>query len=129
MEKRSSYFQPQWSPDGSSILFQTGEGEILAASDGSGRKVISKEVWFTGGWSHDSSLLYGIRQDANRKLIVVSLDPKTGTEELISELGTTPMQISESPFAGFSMAPDGKSFATSIHRSESDLWILEDFKL
>ena len=129
LEKRASYFQPQWSPDGSSILFQTAEGEILAANDGSGRKVISNEVWFTGGWSHDSSLLYGIRQDANRKLIVVSLDPKTGTEKLISELGTTPMQISESPFAGFSMAPDGKSFATSLHRTESDLWILEDFKL
>jgi Tol biopolymer transport system component len=129
LEKHSLYFQPQWSPDGSSILFQTAEGEIIAATDGSERKVISKEIWFTGGWARDSSLLYGIRQDANRRMIVVSLDPKTGTEKSISQLGTTPMQTTDSPFAGFSMAPDGKSFATSIHRTESDLWILEDFKL
>jgi serine/threonine protein kinase len=129
IEKSASYFQPQWSPDGTSILFQTAEGEILASVDGTNRKIISKDIWFTGGWSRDGSLLYAVRQDANRKMIVISFDPKTGKETSISDLGPIPLQISDSPFAGFSMAPDGKSFATSILRTESDLWILEDFKL
>ena len=33
----------------------------------------------------------------------------------------------EFPVRGFSMAPDGKSFLTSLYRESSDIWMLEGF--
>jgi hypothetical protein len=30
-------------------------------------------------------------------------------------------------FRGFSLAPDGKSFATSLDRAKADIWIMEGF--
>jgi hypothetical protein len=41
---------------------------------------------------------------------------------MILDLGYLPDR-----FVGFSLAPDGKSFATSISTQTADIWLLEGF--
>ena len=122
-----SYLQPQWSPDGQWLTCLMPDGLYLISADGKTSRLVSKAQWLTGGWSLDGKLLYSIRQSENRRLLVMATNPDTGEEKLISDAGVSPILSTDAVFAGFSLAPDGRSFATSELKSASDLWILEDF--
>ena len=76
----------------------------------------------------DSKTVYSVRQSETRRLLVSATDIANGQEKLISDAGVSPILVTDSVFAGFSMGRDGKSFATSVLRSKADLWILEDFQ-
>jgi Tol biopolymer transport system component len=122
-----TYFQPQWSPDGNWLIYTDREGVSLISADGKTTDEISDSPWLTGGWSQDGKTLYSIRQNETRRLLVMATSVETGEEKLISDAGVSPILVTDAVFAGFSLSPDGKSFATSMLKSASDLWILEDF--
>jgi serine/threonine protein kinase len=134
------YFQPQWSPDGKWILYHSERGLNLISPDGkelrnilpvgsaSNRETPLSGTWLTGGWAQDGITVYAVRQDENRKLILVAYSIETSQQRKIGDLGRSPILIGDAAFAGFSLAPDGKSFATSVLRAKADLWILEGFK-
>ena len=91
----------------------------------------SSSRWFVHGWSRDGSRLYGLKPDERNRLALVSFEVRSKQEITIGELGPlSPVfaltaRKATSPFRGFSLAPDGKSFLTSIYRAKSDLWLLE----
>jgi len=76
------------------------------------------------GWSKDGEILYSIRNDENRRIVLFSFEIASGKERTISDLGPASTAFA---FRGFSLAPDGKRIATSIVNTKGDLWLLEGF--
>ena len=112
----------------------TPNGLTLVKADGSGNRALATKVPLVFGWSDDGTLIYGLRLNTGR-LALVSIDVETGREKRIADIGPAPRPpepypgFSASPLSGFSLSPDGKSFVTSINRSDSDIWILENFQM
>jgi eukaryotic-like serine/threonine-protein kinase len=126
------FFAPQWSPKGDWISYQTNQGLFLVSEDGKNSRSISKETWLASAWSRDGSLVYGVRQDERRRLMISSIRVDTAKETIInSDLGSSTLVGAMNTgyyFVGFSLAPDGKSFATSILQSKDDIWMLTGFE-
>ncbi len=117
---------PQWSPRGDWITLEMPDGLTLLSPDGVRTQLLSEETWLVHTWSRDGSRLYGIRLDEHFHLMLFSIDLKRRSEALLSDLGLSPPTIT--PLLGFSLAPDGKSFASSTPRVKGDLWILDGFE-
>jgi Tol biopolymer transport system component/DNA-binding winged helix-turn-helix (wHTH) protein len=124
---------PRWSPNGEWLACD-GAGIFLISPDGKVRRTLSTERWMIHGWSKDGKKIYGIRATAQRRLILASIDIQTGTEAAVGDLGAYPAAFAYKdlvdlvPIRGYSLAPDGKSFATSIFRARGDIWLLEGFR-
>ena len=117
---------PRWSPRGDWITCDTPEGFALVSPDGEKTRLLSEETWLAHGWSHSGTTVYAIRQTDNLRFQLTSLDVTSGQERVVSEdLGPTPP--TSTPLRGFSLAPDNKSFLTSIVRLRGDVWVLEGF--
>ena len=116
---------PHWSPRGDWITIETREGLALISPDGTRTRLLSEETWMAHTWSGDGSLIYGIKVDDELHLILAAIDTETGDEKFLADLGRSAPTIT--PVRGLSMAPDGKSLATSVMRLKGDLWVLEGF--
>jgi len=119
---------PQWSPDNKWIACSTADGLALVAPDGKSFKVIAEgEAWIVYAWSSDGGTLYGVRQsDDLQHLILVSIDIASGRERVLNG-ALAPMPPVNAPIKGFSRISD-RSFATSLVRVSSDLWLIDDFR-
>ena len=121
----------QWSPRGDWITCITKNGFELISSDGQTTQHLSNAIPLVHGWSKDGAFVYGVKSDDRRRLLLFSIEIGTGHEKTVTDLGPTP--IVAVPYQtgiglrGLSLAPDGKSFAASILRAKSDIWILEGF--
>jgi eukaryotic-like serine/threonine-protein kinase len=109
---------PKWSPDGQWITFVSTDGFYLVSADGKVSRKISEENPAIQTWSKDGKTIYEVKQSGNLFLF----DIATSKEKEITDL-----QILWG-IAGASLAPDGKSIATSVSRLSSDIWLLEGFK-
>jgi Tol biopolymer transport system component len=125
---------PAWSPAGEWIACSGPAGITLVSPDGRNIRALSSHLWLVHGWSKDGKTIYGVRQTDDRRLVLASLDIQTGGERTVGDLGPYPASFSYGsvmgalPLRGFSRAPDGKSFATSIIRPASDIWLLAGFE-
>jgi Tol biopolymer transport system component len=116
---------PKWNrAAGHWIACMTVDGLTLVSDDGKENRVLSKEPWQVFGWSSDGKSLFGIKQSADRRRWIVSLDVATLAEKQIGEL---PLPVS-AELSGFSLSPDSKSFATSASRPRGAIWLLEGFR-
>lgn len=127
------YHQPQWSPGGEWISFATAQGLELISPDGRNTRVLAKGEWLIHGWTLEGSQIIAVRQSEQRRLLLVMLDVRTGRETTTRDLGPSPFSpwsvlLFPTPLRGFSLAPDGKSFATSILRTQGDIWLLDGFQ-
>jgi hypothetical protein len=123
---------PRWSPAGDWIATSgRPEGVTLFSADGKTRKKFGTGEWLLHGWTGDGKSVIGIRLSQNRKLDIVSIDISTGTEMAHGDLGTYPAgfayanALGASPFRGFTLAADGRSFVTSMIRATGDIWLME----
>jgi hypothetical protein len=123
---------PRWSSAGDWIATAgPGEGVTVLSRDGKTRKNLGTGDWLLHGWTSDSKSVIGIRLSPNRKLDIVSVDISTGLEVAIGELGSYPAAfayadaLGASPFRGFTLAADGRSFVTSILRATGDIWLMD----
>jgi hypothetical protein len=121
---------PRWSPKGDWIAsIGTVEGITLVSADGLQRRDVGSGLWLLHGWSLDGTALYGIRRSEARRLELVSL--RNGVETVLADMGRYPSSYSYGtvlgalPLRGFTMAPDGRSFITSVIRPKSDIWIID----
>lgn len=113
----------KWSPTGEWILCETAEGMTLVSPDGSIKRLLVEDSWYTFDWSKDGKAIYAIRSDEGLRIAVIKVDVGTGKESIIADLGVAPP--TNHPFQGLSVSPDGKSLATSVVRLRGDLWLLE----
>jgi hypothetical protein len=124
---------PRWSPNGEWLACD-GDGIFLISHDGKIRRTLTTEHWMIHGWSKDGKKIYGILATKQRRLILASIDVQTGTEAVVGDLGAYPAAFAYKnlvdfvPIRGYSLAPDGKSFLTSIFRARGDIWLLEGFR-
>ena len=123
---------PRWSPDGESLVCGM-DGLWIISKDGNTRRSISEHQWTIRGWSHDGSRIIGIRVAKGRRVVLAQVDVRSGVEKIIGNLGPYPAAFAYGslvvmiPFRGFSLAPDGKSFLTSIFRAHGDIWLISGF--
>jgi Tol biopolymer transport system component/DNA-binding winged helix-turn-helix (wHTH) protein len=124
---------PRWSPRADSIL-SGGPALFVTPVDGKVSRKVSDRTYMIDGWSKDGSLIFGIRGTETRRLVLESINPITLEKRLIADFGPVPASAdlgtlsANTPFRGFSMNPDGKSFLTSVFRATSDIWLLEAFR-
>jgi roadblock/LC7 domain-containing protein len=123
----------RWSPRGDWIVF--GDGEVLRVVSPYGKqnRVISRRIWETYGWSADGGSVYSIQHDS-RRLAVMRFDLANQNESRIADVGPVPATVefisdylSDFPYRGFSLHPDGRSFLTSVQRVRTQLYLMTDF--
>jgi len=118
---------PRWSPRGDWITCDTPQGFALVSPDGKKTRLLTEETWLAHGWSQDGTILYAIRDTEDFRFQLTSLDVASGRERVIApDLGRSPP--TSTPLRGFSLAPDGRSFLTSLVRLRGDVWLLEGFE-
>jgi Tol biopolymer transport system component len=114
----------QWSPRGDWIVWTGKRGLEVASPDGSRRELLSDETGWqqVQGFSKDGATVFAIRSNQARHLVVESFDIATKREKLVLDIGP---QVG---MHSFSLAPDGKSFLTTLSRQSGDIWILDGFR-
>lgn len=122
---------PRWSPRGDWIAcIGSGEGVALVSPTGNARRTVGTGTWLLHGWSADGRLIYGVIRTPENTLALTATNPITGAQLSIRELGPYPGAFSYGaaigmlPLRGFTIAPDRKSFITSMLRPRADIWIL-----
>jgi len=120
---------PAWSPAGDWIAFFATNGDArLISPDGKSERNLGALKTDYLLWSRDGKTLYGIRPNADQHEILFSLEVASGRQKDVADLGTE-FQPGHpfDPGNRYSLAPDGKSFALSVSKYRSDLWMLENF--
>lgn len=121
-------FETVWSPSGEWIGFNNEDGLQLISPDGKVRRLLSKSVSPSCcsarfGFSKDGATVYVLRSGV-KSWEVVAIDVRDAAEKRVSESGI-PLTAA---VQGFSLNPNGKSFATSVGTSKYDIWLLENFE-
>lgn len=113
----------KWSPTGEWIACETSEGITLVSPDGVKKHLLVEDSWHAFDWSKDGRKLYAVRSNEGMRVSAIRVDVPTGQEHVIADLGTA--APTDHPFQGLSVAPDGKSMATSVVDLRGDLWLFE----
>ena len=100
------------------------EGLTLISDDGKESRPLAEGRWLTYGWSDDGKLIYGIKQLDNLHRVVTSINIDSRTEKVIGPIALS----AAAEITGFSLSPDGKSFATAVSRPTGNIWLLEGFE-
>jgi serine/threonine protein kinase/Tol biopolymer transport system component len=117
---------PQWSPRGDWITVDQPDGFSIVSPDGSKTRILSEHSWIVHTWARDGASIYGIRSNDDRHLVMARIDVATGTETVITDLGTSAAMIT--PVEGLTSAGDGKSFLTSLPHLKGDLWMIDGYE-
>ncbi len=118
----------QWSPDGQWIACASDKGVDLFTAEGKDFHTVgSREAFVT--WSKDGKSLYTLGQADGGHWKLGLIDVKSGTEKILSDLGTQYRFASPyNPSFPMSLSPDGTSLATSVLNIKSEIWMLEGFR-
>jgi Tol biopolymer transport system component len=113
----------QFSPNGEWLTRLTEEGlSIVSAQDGRSELLSNEPGWESAaGFTRDGAEVVGIRQNEQHHFVVEAIAVRGKRTRIILDMG---------PLAGvhgFSLAPDGKSFLTTLERVHSDVWTLDGF--
>jgi Tol biopolymer transport system component len=125
---------PAWSPDGRWIACGVpSESAILLISpDGKESRKLPSPVRtsatnFVMVWSRDSSTIY-IASSLSDRARLDAIDVRTSATRKIADLGPgITFEVDRSYCLSGSLAPDEKSFATTVAKTTSDIWILDGF--
>jgi len=126
-------YLPAWSPDDKWITYHGKISWSLISPDGKTTKSLGGIPTKYLAFSKDGKLLYGIQTGPTEadqdRVTLFSLDPVTLKQKIIKELNkeSTP-STNFNPGVRFSLAPDGKSFAYSVGKYRSDLWMLQGYR-
>jgi Tol biopolymer transport system component/tRNA A-37 threonylcarbamoyl transferase component Bud32 len=114
----------QWSPDSRWLTFHDNEGLKIVSADGSKTELLSaEEGWLAAaGFTRTGNEVVGLRRNENHHVIIEAIDIRTKRSRMIGDIG--PQQGAH----GFSLAPDGKSFLTTLELYRGDIAILEGYE-
>ena len=117
--------QTAWSPTGEWIAHVLRRVFRLVAADGQQVRDLGGPPPAAFGFSKDGSQVYAVRQlpDGRWELATLSV-------ESAEELSASPLDLpANAAVEGFSLHPDGQSFATSVGLARFDIWLLDDVRL
>lgn len=77
------------------------------------------------GWSSDSEWIY-VSDYESEDVRILKVSPKSGESELLFALSSSPLRGQPYTFQ-VRMSPDEKHFAFPANRSQSDVWMIENF--
>ncbi|MGA3087341.1 MAG: protein kinase [Terriglobales bacterium] len=117
-----------WSPDGKWIAYPDNNSAWhLISPDGREHRELGTIKTANLGFSKDSRTMYGIRNEAGRPWLF-SVDMETSKLRDIKALDNSLQPRSFlNPAIRFSLSPDGNSFAYSIAKPQSSVWMLQGF--
>jgi serine/threonine protein kinase len=120
---------PDWSPTGNWIACESAQGVSLFVPDGSRKKTLPRVHSSALTFSRDGKTIFAVGKE-NGQAFLKTIDIAAGTVRNLANYGPN-LTISAGPNAHLrlSVAPDGKSLATSALEEKSDLWILEGYPL
>ena len=120
-------FRPTWSPTGDWISWCNIEGDLILVRPDGGETVTLARLprVSTVGWSKDGSKAYGLDFSRDRRLTLRVFDVRTRRQLAPIDYGVF---ADVSAVHNLSLAPDGRSFATSILRDTGDIWLLDGFR-
>jgi serine/threonine protein kinase/Tol biopolymer transport system component len=115
--------RPQWSPRGDWITFRDRDGLKVVSPDGARSELLSDETGWqqTAGFSQDGAKVYAMRLDSKHHLLLEGIEIASKRRTVVSDFGR------QAGVHGYSLAPDGKSFLTTLEKSRGDIWLLEGF--
>jgi len=113
----------QWSPDGNWLTWLSNEGLSVVSPDGSRTELLSAESGWqaAAGFTKDGAEVVGIRENENHHFTIEAIEIRGKRRRTILDMGP------QAGAHGFSLAPDGKSFLTTLERAHGDIWIFEGF--
>jgi dipeptidyl aminopeptidase/acylaminoacyl peptidase len=115
--------ETDWSPTGEWICHPWDNKLRLVSVDGKTLKVLDSPRTAAVGFSRDGATLYAVRRNEAQKWELAELSVPDGREKKVAPLDL-PLSAT---IQGFSLHPDGKSFATSVGTARYDIWLLEGF--
>ncbi len=122
-------FAPSWSPDGSRILCSRENRLYTIPADGGPPVFLGTEYEPLATWSRELRFIYAIRRAAGKRELG-RLDWQHGAFQPIVDVPKGWfLNVNDFGQVRLSLAPDGKSMATTALRGSGDIWILEGFQL
>jgi Tol biopolymer transport system component len=118
---------PDWSPAGEWLACGTDNGIALLTQDGGASRMLPDIHCSALAFSRDGRSLFVVGRDRGRSFLR-SVDVAAGTVREIADYGPELAISGGRQFdTRLSVAPDGKSLATSVVMSKSELWLLEGY--
>jgi hypothetical protein len=107
------------------LTWLSNDGLAMVSADGSHTELLSGETGWqqVSGFTKDGAEVIGIRRNENYHFVVEAIEIRSKRRRIVLDMGP------QAGVHGFSLAPDGKSFLTSLDREHGDIWILEGFAL
>jgi Tol biopolymer transport system component len=112
-----------WSPSGEWIAQTIGQTLRLVSADGARKRNLGRGSP-AFAFSRDGALLHALRRSATDDWELATFVVATGVEQRPVRLDLSP----NASVSGFSLHPDGTSFATSVAIPRYDIWLIEGFK-
>jgi serine/threonine protein kinase len=113
-----------WSPSGDWICYNDADRLRLVSPDGKTKKDLIKSDGTALGFSNDGLSIYVLRRNGNQKWEVATVNVANGQVIKVLPLDISP----DVNLLGFSLHPNGKSFATSAGKMQRDIWLMEGFQ-
>jgi len=119
----------EWSPAGDWIACEAQGGIELFSPDGSKIRTLPRLNSSAIAFSRDGRILYAAGRE-NGRMFVKSIDVSSGAFHTIADYASEMLISGGATYrARLSLAPNGKSLATSAVTSKTDLWLLEGYPL
>jgi serine/threonine protein kinase len=120
---------PDWSRAGDWIACDTEAGVALISPNGGQPKELPRLSSAAVAFSRDGKTIYGAGKERGRAFLK-SIDIATRAVRQIADYGPAMTISGGAPYhTRLSLAPDGKSLATSAVATKSDLWLVEGYPL
>jgi len=120
---------PEWSPTGEWIACEARDGIQLFSPDGGKHRTLPRLTSVAMAFSRDGRTIYAVGRE-NGRTFLKSVDWASGAVRTIAEYANEKLVSGGTPYqARLSLAPDGKSLATSAVTTRTDLWLLEGYPL
>ena len=123
-----SNFPVSWSPDGKRILASETGRLYTMLVDGGPPELLGTEYEDLAAWSREDRYIYVIRNTGGKRELG-RLDWRSGAFQPILEIPADWILATGAvASSGLSLAPDGKSLATTLQKFTGDIWILDGFE-
>ena len=116
IDRATGATQPNWSPDGTRLVFASGNSFMTVRTDGTDIRDTGIRTAWHPVWNQSSDGLYALTERGGRyRVVLFELDDETGEADLAAAESIATIS-SESPWH-FDISPSGREIVASVHSS------------